>query len=267
LGNAAIYWFPDPDGAVQTIDLGSGLTELVEDPDTVIDVGESAIGGQQRLVWRNRLRVRVQLERGNHQSTAGKSINRALMSMRYHLYNGGSIGVAADTAKAWCGFSRLATAKAGDVVVYTKGDPTSGWAGGTLSSGDEICIFGMQPGPPYEWGTVSSLVGSKVNLSTGLLYNYDTIVGVRARNYFPALMLPGNATDSNVVISERRVTWTLDLDLVEDTATLEALSTSEAGSLRGTTAASGKTSPMRAVDSNRDPYSWAPKRSSVSGKS
>lgn len=247
MASAKLYYYPDPDGAVVTVDLLTNLTDLDEIPDDVVDAAESVHGDQSRQLWRSRLRVRALLERFSGSSTNGAALARNLLSLRHHLMRGGSVGLTADSAKAWCGWTVLASARAGDTVLTTKGDPTSGWAGGTLQSGDELVVFGCQPAPPYEWTTCSSLSGTRITLGTALRYNYDTRVGIRHRNYYPALVLPPDQVGIPVVVPDRRTTYTMELELVEDIAGLEAMSRMVAAELRGSTQSAGKRSIDNAI--------------------
>lgn len=258
MASAKIYYYPDPDGPVVTIDLLTNLSDLEEIPEDVVDVAESTHGDQSRQLWRSRLRVRALLERFSGSSSAGQGLARDLLSLRHHLMRGGSIGLTADSSKAWCAWSVGVMASAGATIISTRGDPTSGWAGGTVASGDELVVFGGQPAPPYEWTTCSSLSGAKLTLATGLRYSYDTRVGIRHRNYFPALILPADQAGAALLTHERRTNYTLDLELVEDIAALDAMSHLGAGELRGTTYQQGQRSIDAAVAREKGaPARWS----------
>lgn len=252
MGNAKIWYYPDPANVVREIDLGTGLSDLTEGMDAVADVAEDIQGDQARQLWRHRLKVRILLERFSSASLA-----RSLLTLRSHLLGGGSIGLAADSAKAWAGFT-LATPRSDDTVMATRGNVASSWSGSAaLANGDEVVISGLQPAPIYEWSTVSSQSSGRVTLATGLRYQHTTVAMVRHRNFFPALMLPSDVTSIDVAIPDRRTTWTLDLELVEDVAAIAALSEVEAGGLRGTTAGPGKVSLDGFVGAAKSASTWS----------
>lgn len=211
MGNAAIYYYPDPSGTLETIDLGEPLTDLSEIPLREIGQGVSLMGYPSTHVYRGSMRVRVQLRDVATTSSAGQALQRHLMSLSAHLERGGIIGVAADSAKTFGSALYSGTVNRGDANMYHKGDLW--YASGSLTAGDEIVIESANPEMLREFTTVSSTTGRILTITPTARYSHSGKPWIRHRNFYPALYWPEDQRGSPIVVDERRVRFSLDMTL------------------------------------------------------
>jgi hypothetical protein len=217
-----IYWYPDPDGALKTIDFKEGLTDIQEfdDPD-VVDAanGDETNTRTFRAIGR---RVRIVLERFG--PIAGGLLERDLVSLRSHLVKGGYIGFTRDHAKAWCGI-RQGAATQGDTLFQTAGNGFTAWSpSGTLTSGDDVVIESPTPEAQQEVSTCSAINASgDVTLATALRYSYDGKVIARWRDFYPVCWLPQDQVRRPFLTHDRRLNYTLDLTLAYSVADVVSL--------------------------------------------
>lgn len=211
MGNAAIYYYPDPSGTLETIDLGEPLTDLSEIPLREIGQGVSLMGYPSTHVYRGSMRVRVQLRDVATTSSAGQALQRHLMSLSAHLERGGIIGVAADSAKTWGSALYSGTINRGDSNLYHRGDLW--YASGSLTAGDELVIESANPEMLREMTTVSSTTGRILTITPTARYSYSGKPWVRHRNFYPALYWPEDERGTPIITDERRVRFSLDLTL------------------------------------------------------
>lgn len=215
MGNAAIYYYPDPDGTLVTIDLGCSLSDLAEIPLRQIGQGVSLSGAPSTHVYGGTFRVR--LERRYLQSA---SVARQLLTLSSHLERGGRCGVTADTSKTYA--SRIASLTRGQTSLLTAGDLW--YAAGSLSASDEVVIESCNPEMLREWTTIATAVGVAPTLSSGATYTMSGRPIIRHRNFYPALFWPEDQRGQPIITGpEGRRWYDLDLTLEVDWALMEAV--------------------------------------------
>ena len=216
MGNAAFYYYPaGSSSGLETIDLGEGLTDLQVVPIRVADSAYTMDGRMYRTVETARLRVSIINER-----FSSASIAQALESMSSHLELGGAVAFTADTDKLWAGFTKGQPSRA-DTSLRTLGNSFSGLAAGTLSNGDVLAIQSPNPSHYLEYVTVDSVVGDNIALSGSVRYDHpEAQTLVRYRDFYPILRLPGDRLSRAFVTHDHRLTYTLDLVVVDDLPTV-----------------------------------------------
>lgn len=214
MGNSAIYYYPDPDGTLETIDLGCSLSDLAEIPLRQIGQGVSLLGYPSTHVYSGSFRVRVECR-----YLQSASVARKLLSLSAHLERGGRIGVAYDTAKTYG--SRLNKTTRGVTTALLAGDLW--YASGSLSAGDEVVIESGNPDMLREWATVDSVSGSVLTLSAGATYTMSGKPYIRHRNFYPALYWPADQRGSPIITGpEGRRWYDLDMTLEVDWSVMDA---------------------------------------------
>jgi hypothetical protein len=109
MANAAIWFYPSEAGGAVEIDLGGPLSGWAEDPDE--RSGQGATNGDQtpvRVDFGGRASVLVTLQAFDDHELAAK-----LASLESHLKAGLPVSVAADSTKAYAGFTSSFTLEAG----------------------------------------------------------------------------------------------------------------------------------------------------------
>jgi len=246
MGNAYLWWYPRESGTIEAVDLGPSLSDLEEIPDPLIEAVESISGSQSRITYRGRYRVRVSLERINGSSTSGRLLMRSLWSLQTHLDGGGVVAFARDAAKAWAGFTFPSPAR-GDSTIKCVGAATGGafpyLSSATLAAGDEVV---MQASAPELHQRELLLVSSFASTSTITLdtqavrYDWTGVPAlVRHRDFYPILRQPVDRIGESILLSERRIGYTLDLHLVEDAGGIEAIRGASSGWLATSTESRG----------------------------
>jgi hypothetical protein len=228
MGNAYVWYYPEGSRVVEAIDLGSRLSDLFERPDVLAYSAEALSGRQTVAIARSRLKIRFVLERFTSSAT-----ERALRGAIEHLNRGGHVGIAADCAKAWCGFTRSPVGY-GATVLYTNGNPW--WnASAALAASDEVYLSSPAPDSQYLLASVSAFADPKVTLSSGVIRNSGPVC-VRHRDFYPSLYLPDRERGREQLTSMRRLGWTWDVELVDDADALHTIgSTVGTGRLAGAT--------------------------------
>jgi len=247
MGNAYIWWYPQDPGTIEAIDLGPSLSDLEETPDPLVEAVESLSGSQSRVTYRGRYRVRISLERINGSSTSGRLLMRSLWSLQTHLDGGGVVAFARDAAKAWAGFTFPSPVR-GATEIRCVGAAVGGAfpfsSTATLAAGDEVVIQASAPElHRRELLLVSSFSSvSTIALDTQAVRHDWTGVPalVRHRDFYPVLRQPVDRIGESIILSERRIGYTLDLHLVEDATAIETLRGASSGWLSTTTESRGQ---------------------------
>lgn len=208
MGSPTFYWYPDDTGSLTKLALASALTELHElrvPRRTSAYLGD---GGAVVLTRPTATRVRIVAERKLSAADV-----RALRQLEDHLQRGLPVGFAREPTKAWAGFG--AKTFRGFTYVSCRGNAFSKWEGSaSLASGDEVTIESAPPATEIEQHLISSATTSQVNLSgETILRTMDGPILVRHRDFYPALWLPDDQLDKPIVTTERRFTYTLDVEL------------------------------------------------------
>ena len=232
MGMPTIYWYPDPDGSVETLTFLENLSDLQVQPIRETYDAVTLSGGLYRRHAASRLQVRIVLE-----NFTSEEFYLKLQSLSAHLERGGSIGFSLDHDKTWGAFLASAqVAERGDTqltlqaILTTTGALSANyfrpWSAVTLGSSDFVCINNANPEGFREYKNVTSISNTAftITLDDGLLYTYASRpLLVRYRDFWPALKLREN-TSSPIVTSNHRIAYTLDLTLEEDWDTIYSMS-------------------------------------------
>lgn len=208
--SAKFYFYPDDTGGLTAITLAKPLTELHEKRVPQRVTAKRGDGSAAVASWLSDTRVRIVLERG---LSAGNV--RDLKAMEDHLHRGGAVGFAREHTKAWAAYG--SSTYRGYTYISTGGQAFANWeASGALASGDEIVIESAPPEAGIEMHAISSVSATtgQVNLSSEtILRSLSGPILVRHRDFYPALRLPDDQLDKPLVTTERRLSWTLDVEL------------------------------------------------------
>ena len=207
--SAKFYWYPDEDGGLSTITLAKPLTEMHETraPDRVS--AKRGDGSSANAVWLSATRVRIVLERG---LSAGNV--RDLRQLEDHLHRGLPVGFAREHTKAWAAFGGSTFRGFTYVVAGASAFPT--WESASLASGDEVVIESAPPEGEIEMhaiSSVSSTTGYVTLNGETILRSFAGPIIVRHRDFYPALRMPDDRLGHPMVTTERRLSWTLDVEL------------------------------------------------------
>lgn len=212
MGNAAFYFYPAGTSAgLETIDLGEGVTDLQVVPIRVANTAYTMNGRMYRTVETARLQITIVNER----FSSGRKA-RALESMSSHLELGGAVAFTADTDKLWAGFSKTAPSH-GDTSIATHGNTFSALSAGTIASNDILAIQSPNPMHYLEYVRVNTATSYDFTLHTSVKYDHpEAQTLIRWRDFYPVLRLPENRLSQAFVTHDHRLTFTLDLVMVDD---------------------------------------------------
>jgi len=229
MGNPVIWFYPSATTGLVEIDFGEGLSDLQITPIREAEDARAYDGSLYRSVLSGREQVRIVLDRFTDAALA-----RKFESLQTHLERGGAISFSADKEKAWAGFANSPLAGATEI-------PTEGHAFGAyystpnLSAGDVMCIESVNPEALREFVAVDGLLYDDLSITaqTTILYEYTILPAmVRYRDFWPVLQMPAGELGRAIVTHDHRISYTLDLTLETNPATIAALA-GAAGSLGG----------------------------------
>jgi hypothetical protein len=231
VGNPTIYYYPDETGTLETIDFGENLSDLQITQRRDVTDGFSRAGAFTRTTGRSYLEIRIVLE-----NFTSVSLARSFDSLSAHLERGNPIGFALDSAKAWAGFVRGSSGSSGyyspdrgQQRAVTTGNLFKSWSSSaTIQSGDEIVVSSASPSGLRETKITSGVTSSTGKIvffsSDSLVYTHrNAPIMVRSRDFYPALVMPQERVNEPIVESNHRISYTLDLTLVEDWGCIAAV--------------------------------------------
>lgn len=230
MGDAAIYYYPSPTGNLETIDVGEGFSDI--QPQQIDDgtANRSAGGRLFSVSWGGYWEARFIVDRIDSSSRA--ALIRNLRSLERHLRRGGAIGIAHDAAKAWAGFVTGPLLRDSTSVV-TQGSPFYNTSAAVVAT-DTVWIESGLPSSFKEQATLSAVVGNKLTLSAGAIYDHrDQPIMVRHEHFYPYMKLARAARGRPILTHDHGLNWTLDLLLEEDTAGLAAFAGLGGATVRG----------------------------------
>ena len=252
MGNAKIWYWPDPVGTVEEIDLGEGLSDLQFETQVNQSVSEGITGRQSTMQYGSRAIVRVINDRFTSASLA-----RSLLALRDHLRRGGLCTVAEDSAQAWAAFATVVPNR-GAVTLPTHPAPWPVVSAPAIDSGGEIEVLSSQPLGVRELTTLTGAIsGNAANTITfaALRFPYrDLAVGwvlLRHRGFWPILRLPIDGRNQPIVVDDHRLNYTLDVTLEEATNEIAAFAATPTRTVNTTTVSNAK----RGIVSE-DPAPW-----------
>jgi hypothetical protein len=248
MAGPAIWYYPEPNGRLEKIDLSTvsgGLTDLSVAPIVARSDGISQTGARFPSVVHSKLRIVAQLLRFSGRSTAGQNLVSALIALIDHLGRGGICSLAAEEGSAWAGFAR-GNPRKGATVCYV----TRELFGGALgvdpipTAEDLIWIETLWPTQRRERLRVSAYVAGsgKITFSNALRYDHGPQpVFLHHRDFWTALRLPAEADPGAILTSDKRRTYSLILPLEQDPGVLNQLADLAASEWASTTSAAGQT--------------------------
>lgn len=220
-------WWPHMSGttgARETITLSEDMSDLQVTPRRDVVDTYALSGGRSRELLRPWLEVRLVLER-----FTDRALFRQFSAMINHLERGGIVAFGLDSSKAWAARTAIYTSQ-GDMRVYAGSVLTKQYHADSLSvsvsNGDEFVIESGAPTGKREYQLVHSAVGSPTTpvvidldpsaSSPSLMFRDDYPIGsqVRFSDFYPTLILPGDAVGSALLTHDHRISYTLDLPLV-----------------------------------------------------
>lgn len=212
MATAKAWYYPNgPDRSVVEIDLGTALQDLSPRVVTVGSVPQAGNGQPWPILHRFGLRVTLRKER-----YTSSILRLALEAMVNHLQRGGTVAVALDASKAWSGVVTGSGRSAGDTELGTAGNSLADEApSAVLAAGDLVVVESMTPEFRREIGTVLSVSGSAITLSSGLIYDRDPDVGMIVRHIhcYPVLFLPEDQLDRQILVTEYDRLHTMEVEL------------------------------------------------------
>jgi len=216
MGNPTFYWYPDPYGTIEKLDLGEGLSDLQGVHLDSLEASSESIAGYETLIpLRRRGRVRLVYER-----FGDGSVRRGIEALVNHLKRGGTCGFCTDSAKVVAVVVESALAR-GDTSLPFSWRVLDYEGTQTLAADDEVVLTSPSPEYQQEIGVVSSQATNTITLTAGLRYTYESLpVIVRYDEFFPLLRMPPSERAREVLTSDHRLVWTLDMTLIEDVAAL-----------------------------------------------
>jgi hypothetical protein len=218
MANAAIWFYPSEAGGAVEIDLGGPLSGWAEDPDE--RSGQGATNGDQtpvRVDFGGRASVLVTLQAFDDHELAAK-----LASLESHLKAGLPVSVAADSTKAYAGFTSSFTLEAGKSKLKLGGNVFFICAGiatpPVSAAADHYVIRSQNPGGRVERipGTAWSSSTHKMTLGRSTWYDHAKgPVFVRHSQFLPIAYLAPEGFDTTLLTTDRGVTYTMSIPLVE----------------------------------------------------
>lgn len=215
MGNPTLWYYPDPEGGPTTIDLGEGLSDLVETPVTEVADARGMDWVTSRVIHGGGLRIRLVLERFGSPGTS--SLERALRTAESHLHRGGVVAFSRDSAKAWASVSDTLQASGSTTWTGATGSLYAALSSAAaLASGDEIVIETAAPEHQREYTTTGASVAvgdADVTIGAGLAYTFGAPSVLRWRDFWPVLRLPSDQMQRTIVFNDHRRNFTLDVTL------------------------------------------------------
>jgi hypothetical protein len=235
MGNPAIWYYPDPTGGIEEIDLVD--VSMIEPTSERFRTDEEGITGSISVTdYGMRHTYRIARERFEGLTQAGEDLVEKLYTLENHLQRGGYFAFAFDRDKAWGGFLD-ASYDRGDVAINTRGNVFEYNPSATLATDDRVIIQSANPEGRLERKRISSLTGNVVTLASGLankFFRHPVIL--RQRDFLPMLRVP--AGSGSIISTDGRRNYTLTIECVEDVEAMFMFA-SFGGSLTGTSGTSG----------------------------
>jgi hypothetical protein len=216
----SVYYYPVEGGAIREVDFGYSLQSLkpiegYDNPTTINGIGSPSFNPLL-----GRLRVHLRKERVPSLTSSGAVLAREFVALENHLRRGGVIGVALDRTKAFAAYVNTGLFAGGSTIdggpnVYR--DVLSSAL--AMAAGDTICLESGNPDWRREQLKINTVsVGSltfSITTTSAIVYDRDNASGVmvRHRDFYPALFLPQDQQDKEIVTDENGTLWTFDAEL------------------------------------------------------
>lgn len=213
----ALYYSPDGDGVITKIDLGRGMTDVRPLPRRTSAVVADGVGMPHAFDFGGLGRVLLQAEK-----LTSASVFRELQTFETALRRRGlgacGVTFATTPSKLWVGAILTGSSglSAGDTVLETTGNIFD-YETVTISAGDVLVVESGNPEALAEYVAVDSVApgGTDITITAPLKYTRTVELGVTVRHYrcWPALYLPADQEDKDIIFAENGRLYTLDMEL------------------------------------------------------
>jgi hypothetical protein len=241
---SAFYYYPANGRAAVKIDLNRTVTTR-RGPNTMHrqSVSEAWTGTLATVQWGGRRSITVRYEWGGT-GASDRTIRRALVGLINHLKRGGTCLFVEDDTKFCAAFVAPDPSfmSVGDTVVSIETPFTDNLltAGHAQLGAREVYLRSSAPDVQEEMFLVSQVVGLIVEFTTPIRMDHSSQAWVMLHDAgtWAAMRLPPDARGDDLIPHNHEISFTLDLPLEEDEATLEALAATGA-TLLGTSGGEG----------------------------
>lgn len=240
--SSKLWFFPDPNGTIEEIDLGETISDLQFNPSPNQSISEGLTGALSTTQFNSRARLRVV-----HERFTSAALARDFYALETHLKNGGLVAIAVEASQAWAGFAE-AIPDRGDTSLTIAAQSFPYQSSPTILNGDEVEVMGAQPYALREFCSVNGdTSGLTIALSESLRFSLSGIGSrwcfVRHRGFWPLLRLPKDQRDSPLVTHDHRISYTFDAQLEEAIDVLDALASVPENKSYTTTVEGGRNNP------------------------
>lgn len=216
---AIFYWYPGPGAALKTVDIGRPLSNIAEREVRREHTTDSFTGTRSRVVYDAYSQVQVTIE-----LFTDASIIRELEAIENHLKSGGTIALAEESGANFGGYL-IAPPARGATTITAFSNQWGAWGTATGGAGDVLVL--QSPAPEYkrEKLAMASRSGLTATFSApGVRYDYTDApwVFVRDARFWPYLRLQAGAMNQQLIFTDRRVSWTIEMALEEVPSRIEA---------------------------------------------
>lgn len=228
---AAILWYPRYQ-PLKKITLSQEFSEISEGEEVDAVESESISGRLSRIVYSTRRLVRVVSELVTDTDDAHE-----LMALVSHLRGGGLCMVAEDQTKILGCFAR-GWPNAGDTILHLRDNIYDLGVGWTPSADEVLYLRGPSPRGLQEPVVCSGSGSARAPvLSTSPRHDWkdQRWVFVHNARFWPILRLQRGRHSDPLLVSERRIHYTLDLPLEESPWSLERIAIAPDWQLQGET--------------------------------
>jgi hypothetical protein len=220
MGNAKFWYYPG--AALHEIDLGEGLSDLHVTPLRTHSDVFTMNGGMFRQTQDSKLQCRIILDR-----FTSKTVAAELESMMAHLELGGIVSFSADADKAVAAYLTTTPGQGDTTIRHGNGKNLFSVfnSSAALSAGDYVCVQNGNPGLKREYSRILTQSNLLTTLTDAVRYDYPTTQSTlyRYRDFYPVLKMPEDAMNTASLTSDHRISYTLDLVMIEDTQGLQVL--------------------------------------------
>lgn len=225
MANPSVFWYPNDGGAIKELRTGYSLQILHPVETYIRPTSTNGIGAPYMVGLMGEVRVTLRKER-MRRDTDSDMIND-FFALENHLRRGGTMGVALDRTKAFAayvttGLTAGGTAIEGGPNIY-KDILTAQSITLALASGDRFWLESGNPdfrrerltcdGAP----TVTALLHA-ITASRAIVMDRDADSGVMVRHedFYPAVYLPEDQLDREIITTESGALYTFEAELVID---------------------------------------------------
>jgi len=227
---AAIWYYPDPKGTVEEIDLGECLSDLEETPQRDQIVSQAITGAVTTVHLSSREQYRIERSRIKFGSA---DLAARLHAFRNHLQRGGHFSLAEDKNRAVGGFLTVNPDRVpnGTQVVELIRNTWPYNPAAALQPNDYVRL--QSPSPIRYAELVTSDAFDSANPAPfsieGVKYRYvdERWTLLTHRGFYPCLRLPPDQRNQPIFTHDHRITWTLDFIAETDPSLLDIFATAD----------------------------------------